>query len=114
MGPGRTDEFHNDAVRRAQTSGMSRRQVADDLGVGVSTLNDRVTTRRGTDVLLSEDRTLARETERLRRKNRVLRKERDTLKIASGRGPLVRSLNSLCYAAPEGQLPMAYRRVGPR
>lgn len=39
MGTGRTDEFRNDAVRIALTSGLSRRQVADDLGVGLSTLN---------------------------------------------------------------------------
>ena len=39
MGTGRTDEFHKDAVRIALTSGLSRRQVADDLGRGFSTLN---------------------------------------------------------------------------
>ena len=33
MGTGRTDEFRKDAVRIALTSGLSRRQVADDLGV---------------------------------------------------------------------------------
>lgn len=32
MGTGRTDEFRKDAVRIALTSGLSRRQVADDLG----------------------------------------------------------------------------------
>ncbi len=39
MGTGRTDEFRKDAVRIALTSGLTRRQVADDLGVGLSTLN---------------------------------------------------------------------------
>ena len=39
MGTGRTDEFRKDAVRIALTSGLSRRQVSDDLGVGLSTLN---------------------------------------------------------------------------
>ena len=39
MGTGRTDEFRKDAVRIALTSGLSRRQVADNLGVGLSTLN---------------------------------------------------------------------------
>ncbi len=33
MGTGRTDEFRKDAVRIALTSGLTRRQVADDLGV---------------------------------------------------------------------------------
>ncbi|MDA0187270.1 MAG: transposase [Proteobacteria bacterium] len=42
MGTGRTDEFRKDAVRIALTSGLSRRQVADDLGVGLSTLNNWV------------------------------------------------------------------------
>lgn len=39
MSTGRTDEFRKEAVRIALTSGLSRRQVADDLGVGFSTLN---------------------------------------------------------------------------
>jgi hypothetical protein len=33
MGPKRTDEFRKDAVRIALTSGLTRKQVADDLGV---------------------------------------------------------------------------------
>ena len=35
MGTVRTDEFRKDAVRIALTSGLTRRQVADDLGVGL-------------------------------------------------------------------------------
>jgi len=38
-GTERTDEFRADAVRIALTSGLTRKQVADDLGVGMSTLN---------------------------------------------------------------------------
>ena len=34
MGQIRTDEFRKDAVRIALTSGLTRRQVAEDLGVG--------------------------------------------------------------------------------
>ena len=34
MGLKRTDEFRQDAVRIALTSGLTRKQVADDLGVG--------------------------------------------------------------------------------
>ena len=73
MGTGRTDEFRKDAVRIALTSGLTRRQVADDLGVGLSTLNRWVTTHRDTDVVSPEGRELARENERLRRENRILR-----------------------------------------
>ena len=39
MGLKRTDEFRKDAVRIALTSGLTRKQVADDLGVGMSTRN---------------------------------------------------------------------------
>ncbi len=80
MGTGRTDEFRKDAVRIALTSGLTRRQVADDLGVGLSTLNKWVTAHRDTDVVSVEDRELARENEQLRRENRILKEERDILK----------------------------------
>ena len=80
MSTGRTDEFRKEAVRIALTSGLSRRQVADDLGVGFSTLNKWVSAHRGTDVVSAEDHELARENERLRREVRILKEERDTLK----------------------------------
>jgi transposase len=79
----RTDEFRKDAVRIALTSGLSRQQVADDLGVGKSTLNKWVAAHRDTDVVSPEDRELARENERLRRENRILKEERDILKKAT-------------------------------
>ena len=44
MGLQRTDEFRQDAVRIALTNGLTRKQVADDLGVGMSTLNKWITT----------------------------------------------------------------------
>lgn len=80
---GRTDEFRKDAVRIALTSGLSRRQVADDLGVGLPTLNKWVNAHRDTDVISAEDRELARENERLRREIRILKEERDILKKAT-------------------------------
>ena len=83
MGTVRTDELRKDAVRIALTSGLSRRQVADDLGVGMSTLNEWVTTHRETDVVSPEDRELAWENERLRRENRILKEERDIQKKAT-------------------------------
>ena len=65
MSTGRTDETRKEAVRIALTSGLSRRQVADDLGVGFSTLNKWVSAHRGTDVVSAEGHELARENERL-------------------------------------------------
>jgi len=35
MGLKRTDEFRQDAVRVALTGGLTHKQVADDLGVGM-------------------------------------------------------------------------------
>ena len=76
MGTARTAEFRKDAVRIALTSGLSRKQVADDLGGGMPTLNKWITAHRDTDVVSQEDRELAVENERLRRENRILREER--------------------------------------
>jgi transposase len=83
MGTGRTDEFRKDAVRIALTSGLSRRQVADDLGGRMSTLNKWGTSHRDTDVVSTEDREVARENERLRREIRNLKEERDIPKKAT-------------------------------
>ena len=83
MGTGRTDEFRKDAVRIALTSGLARKQIADDLGVGMSTLNKWITAHRDTDVVSHEDRELALENERLWRENRILKEERDILKKAT-------------------------------
>ena len=80
MGLKRKDEFRKDAVRIALTSGLKRKQVADDLGVGMSTLNKWVTAHRDTDVVSKEDLDLARENDRLRRENRILKEGRDILK----------------------------------
>jgi transposase len=83
MGRTRTDEFRKDAVRIALTSGLTRKQVADDLGVGMSTLNKWITAHRDTDVVSKEDLGLAHENDRLRRENRILKEEREILKKAT-------------------------------
>ena len=83
MGLKRTDEFRHDAVRIALTSGLTRKQVADDLGIGMSTLNKRITAHRDTDVVSQEDLNLAQENDRLRRENRILKEEREILKKAT-------------------------------
>ena len=54
-------------MRIALSSGLARKQVADDLGVGMSTLNKWIMAYRDTDVVSKEDLDLAEENERLRR-----------------------------------------------
>ena len=83
MGLNWTDEFRKDAVRIALTSGLTRKQVASDLGVGLSTLNKWVTAHRDTEVVSKEDLSLAQENDRLRRENRILKEEREILKKAT-------------------------------
>lgn len=79
----RTDEFRADAVRIALTSGLKRKQVADDLGVGMSTLNKWIAAHRDTDVVSKEDLDLAKENDRLRREIKLLKEEREILKKAT-------------------------------
>jgi transposase len=81
-----TAEFRDEAVRLAQTSGRSRREVAADLGIGLSTLRSWIDGRR--DRHMNEpppDRQedMAAELKRLRRENEVLRQEREILKRAT-------------------------------
>ena len=69
-------------MRIALTSGLTGRQMADDLGVGMSTLNQWITVLRDTDVVSKEDLDLAKENDRLRREFRLLKEERKILKKA--------------------------------
>ena len=83
MGRGRTEYFRKDAVRIALTGGLTRKQVADDLGVRMSTLNKWIAAHRDADVMSKEDLSLAQENDRLRREVRILKEERDILKTAT-------------------------------
>ena len=98
MGQTRTDEFRKDAVRIALSSkdqdlirgikfpedGLTRKQIASDLVVGMSTLNKWITAHRDTDVVSAEDRELARENDQLRRENRILKDLSRTRKQSGG------------------------------
>ena len=68
-----SDAFKRDAVRIATTSGLTRRQVASDLGVGLSTLNKWVKMVSDEAGPPDPDQNLLRENERLRRENRILK-----------------------------------------
>ena len=77
-----SEEFKQEAVRIALTSGLPRARVAADLGVGKSTLGKWISHYRPAD-LAAPQADLARENERLRLENRVLKEERDILKKAT-------------------------------
>ena len=81
--PQRTPEFRAEAVRIALTSGLSRRQVASDLGVGFSTLNAWIRQDQADPAKPAAQSELERELAELRRENRLLREERDLLKKAT-------------------------------
>ena len=68
-----SDEFKRDAVRIARTSGLTRRQVAADLGIGHSTLGKWVRVFSEGAKVPAQDAELLRENGRLRKENRILR-----------------------------------------
>ena len=76
MGLKQTEEFRQDAVRIGLTSGLTRKQVADVLGIGMSTLNKWITAHRDTDLVSKKDLGLAKENDLLRREVRLLKEER--------------------------------------
>jgi transposase len=81
-----TKDFENEAVRLALTSGRTQREIAEDLGVGLSTLvrwigRSRDRAAEGTGGPAETD--TPAELKRLRRENEILRQERDILKRAT-------------------------------
>ena len=78
-----TPEFRREAVRLALTSGRTRREIAEDLGIGVSTLTRWLGQER--DVTEPSEAPVDPHTElkRLRRENAVLKQERDILEKAA-------------------------------
>jgi transposase len=80
MGIRRTEEFRNEAVRIALASGLSQKQVADDLGIGLSTLSKWIVRHKQTALMSGPHDDKDKELARLRKENRILREERDILK----------------------------------
>ena len=81
-----TQEFRDEAVRLAETSGRTRREVAEDLGIGLSTLRHWLDRRRGHAIDHSpqhRQEDVTAELQRLRRENEILRRERDILEHVS-------------------------------
>ena len=81
-----TPEFREEAVRLAQTSGRSRREIAADLGIGLSTLRNWIDRRRDRQMEQpppDRQEDMAAELKRLRRENEGLRQDREILKRAT-------------------------------
>jgi transposase len=81
-----TKEFEEEAVRLVQTSGRTQREIAGDLGIGLSTLVrwiGRSRDRRAADPATAVANDVTAELKRLRRENEIFRQERDILKKAT-------------------------------
>lgn len=78
-----TEEFRVEAVRVALTSGLPRKQVAADFGIGFSTLNRWIQQYRRNPEKPTVQSDLEREIAELRKENRMLREERDVLQKAT-------------------------------
>lgn len=78
--------FRDEAVRLAQTGGRPRREVAADLGIGLSTLRNWINARHGRamdEPPPDRQGDMAAELKRLRREDEVLRQGREILKRAA-------------------------------
>lgn len=73
-------EFRAETVRVALTSGLSRKQVAADFGIGFSMLSRWIQQDRRNPEKQIAQSDFEREIAELRKENRMLRKERDVLK----------------------------------
>ena len=83
MGQRYGEDFKREAVRLALTSGLTRKQISADLGMGFSTLNKWVEQSRHDDLESRPYEDQAKEISRLRKENRILREEREILKKAA-------------------------------
>ena len=90
MGKKRTDKgrviddaFRQEAVRLLATSGRTITEVADDLGVGASSLGAWKRKLDRAELMAGPHEDVEKELQRLRRENELLRAERDLLKKAT-------------------------------
>ena len=77
------DAFRREAVRLLATSGRTIKQVADDLGIGVSSLGSWKRKLDRDALMAGPHEDVEKELQRLRRENELLRAERDLLKKAT-------------------------------
>ena len=81
-----TREFEDEAVRLVRTSGRTQRAVAEDLGIGLSTLVRWISRSRDRQIEqppAAREEDVVAELKRLRRENDILRQERDILNKAT-------------------------------
>ena len=76
----KSDAFRSEAVQLALTSGLTRKEVAADLGIGFSTLNKWVAQHKHDDLMSGPHDDVHKELARLRKENRILKEEREILK----------------------------------
>lgn len=79
----KSDKFRLEAVQLALASGLTRKQVAADLGIGMPTLNKWVAQHKHDDLISGLHDDLHKELARLRKESRILREEREILKKAT-------------------------------
>ena len=86
----RSDAFKLKSVQLVLTSGLTRKQVATDLGIGFSTLNKWVAEYKHNDLMSGPHDDVHKELTRLRKvssrrsvENRILKEEREILKKAT-------------------------------
>ena len=79
MGQRYGEEFKREAVRLALTSGLSRKQISTDFGMGFSTLNKWVQRSRDEDLLKGPQVDQEKELSRLRKENRISREKKRTV-----------------------------------
>jgi transposase len=78
-----TRDFEAEAVRLVETSGRTQKEIATDLGIGLSTLRRWIDKRRERDLEApppERQADMVAELKRLRRENEIVRQEREILK----------------------------------
>lgn len=97
-----TPEFRREAVRLALSSGRTRREIAEDLGIGLSTLTRWLREERDASEPSEAPVDVHAELKRLRRENAVLKQERDILKIGEPWCAIGSSTMANAFFAKEG------------
>ena len=82
------DEFKREVVRVAQTSGFTHKHVAEDFGIGFSTLGKWLVQYGSQAVLSDVNFDAYDELKRLRKENKTLKDERDILNLEGSENDL--------------------------